>query len=87
MNFRPMQGNIVYYACKKFSHIAKYCRSRNVNRRGLKDKKKNVKPDEKGKEKVQEIKYQMKKTWVKKSNDYARSGSAPNSGARTSFGN
>lgn len=55
MNFGPMQGNVVFYASNKSSHIAKYFRSRNVNRRGLKDKKKNVRLDEKEKEKVEEI--------------------------------
>lgn len=34
MNFRPMQGNVVCYACEKFDQIAKYCRSINMNRRG-----------------------------------------------------
>lgn len=48
-----------------------------MNRRGLVDKKNNVKENDKGKEKV-EIRDQMKKTWAKKSDNYAGSGSAPN---------
>lgn len=62
MKFRPMQGNIIFYACKKFDHIAKYYRSRNVNKRGLEDKNKNEKADDKGKSKFEEIKDRMKKT-------------------------
>lgn len=49
MNFRPMQGNVVWYACNKSSHIAKYWKNTNVNRRGPKAQNKNEKPDDKGK--------------------------------------
>lgn len=87
MNFIPMQGNVVFYACNKFGHIAKYCRRRNMNKRGLENKNKNEKPNDKGKEKVEEIKDQMKKTWVKKTDLEAGSGSATDSGNRTTFGN
>ncbi|XP_059067674.1 uncharacterized protein LOC131858454 [Cryptomeria japonica] len=55
--------------------------------RGPEDKKKNVKADEKGKMKVEEIRDQMKKKWVKKTNDDPGSGSAPDSGARISSDN
>lgn len=61
MNFRPRQGNVVCYACNKSGRIAKYCESRNVNRRGLEDKNNNVKLDDKGKEKFEEIRDRMKK--------------------------
>lgn len=87
MNFRPMQGNIVCYACNKSGHIAKYCRRRNVNRRGLKDKNKNVKLNEKGKLKVEEIRDQMNKTWVKKNDDNVVNGSAPDFSIGTSSSN
>lgn len=87
MNFRPMQGNCVCYDCNKSGHIAKYYKSRNVNRRGLKDKNKNVKVDEKGKAKFEEIIDQMKKTWVKKSDLEAGSGSAPYPSAGTTSSN
>lgn len=51
-----------------------------MNRRGPKDKNKNVKPDEKGKQKVEEI-------WVKKTDSEARSGSTLDSDAGTTSGN
>lgn len=50
-----MQGNVVFHACNKSGHIGKYCRSINMNKRDLEDKNKNVKADEKVKEKVEEI--------------------------------
>lgn len=87
MNFRPMQGNVVCCACNKSGHIAKYCKSRNVNRRGLVDKNKNVKADEKGKPKFEEVREQMKKTWVNKSDNDVGSGSTPNFGVGTTSGN
>lgn len=86
MNFMPRQGNVVFYACNKSGHIAKYCRRRNVNRSGPEDKNKNVKEDEKGKEKVEEIRDQIKKKWVK-SNSKVGNGFAPDSSARMSSGN
>lgn len=87
INFRPKQENVVCYACNKSDHIAKYCRSINVNRRGPEDKNKNVKVDEKGKLKVDEIKDQMKKICVKKSGDNAVNGSTLDSGTGTISGN
>lgn len=58
-----------------------------MNRRGLKDKNKSVKAYEKGKAKFEEIGDQMKKTWVKKSDNDAGSGFALDSDVGTSFGN
>lgn len=58
-----------------------------MNRRGFEDKSKNVKPYEKGKEKFEEIRDQMKKTWVTNNDSYAMNGSTPNLGARISFSN
>lgn len=71
MNFKYMQVNIIFYACNKSDHIAKYFRIRNVNRRGLEDKSEILKTNEKEKEKVEEIREKMKKTRVKKSDDNA----------------
>lgn len=79
------RGNQINF--NKFGQIAKHCRSRNVNRRGPEDKNKNVKSDEKGKTKVEETRYQMKKTWVKNSDDNVVNGSTPNSNAGNSFSN
>lgn len=87
MNFNPMQGNVVFFACNKSNYIAEYCRSIHVNRKGLKDKIKNVKVDEKGKVKVDEIKDPIKKRWVKKSDSKVGSGSPLDSDVGTTFSN
>lgn len=81
MNFIHMQNNVVCRACNKTSHIAKYCKSKNNI---LTDKRK---LDEKGKTKIEEIKDKHEKMWVKKDESKVDNGSAPESGAGSSFGN
>lgn len=55
MNFRPMQGNVVFHACNKYGHIAKYYISIIMNKKDMKDKNKNLKADEKGKKKLMRL--------------------------------
>lgn len=84
-NFGPNQRkNFVCYACNKTGHVAKYCRSKNVNKNALANKNKE---DNKGKEKVEEIKEKHKKVWVKKKDSNAENGSTPNSGVGSSSSN
>lgn len=60
-----------------------------MDRKGLVDKNKSVQKDDKEKEKLtmDEIRNQMKKKWVKKSEDNAGNGSAPKFDAGNSSGN
>lgn len=52
-NLRPNQrNNIVFYACNKSDQIAKFCRSKNINKNASVD---NNKSNDKGKVKVEEI--------------------------------
>lgn len=88
------QRNDVCYNCKKLGHIARFCRGKNMdkrgprkkstyeNRRGSVNKGKNVQIDEKGKGKVtiSEIKDQMKKTSIRKSDSNVENGFTPGSG-------
>lgn len=69
MNFRPMENNVVCRACNKTNHIAKYCRSKNS---APVDKNKS---NAKGKAKVDEIRDQHKKMWIKKDESKADGGS------------
>lgn len=80
MSFSPMHRNVVCHTCNKLGHIARQCRRRNppVNKNIL---------DEKGKEKVDEIKDQHKKMWVKKEDQNVQNGSTLESGDGTSCGN
>lgn len=87
MNHRFGQINVVCYNCNKSGHIAIFCRSKNVNRKGPTNKKINVQTNDKGKVKVDEIKNQMKKTWVKMSDTNIGNWSTPKFGARNYFGN
>lgn len=75
MNFKPMLNNVVCQVCNKTSHIAKYCRTK---KSALVDKS-NL--DEKGKEKLEEIKEKHEMMWVRKDESRVDNGSAPESGA------
>lgn len=51
--------NVTCYACNKIGHIAKFCRSKTspTNNKG---------PSLKGKEKIEEVKQEFSKQWIKK---------------------
>lgn len=53
------KNNVTCYACKKIGHIAKFCRSKGspTDNKG---------PSLKGKEKVEDVKQEFSKQWIRK---------------------